>query len=55
MDDHIQDDMYKMVYNITFYKDKIHLMLMSRLKENIVRATHDTPLVGNPGYFKTYR
>ena len=27
----------------------------SKLKEKIMRAMHDAPLVGHPRYFKTYR
>jgi hypothetical protein len=43
------------VDDIIFYKDMIYLVPESTLKEKIMRATHDTPLAGHPGYFKTYR
>jgi hypothetical protein len=55
MDGHIQDDRYIVVDDIIFYKDRIYLVPESTLKEKIMRATHDTPLVGHPRYFKTYR
>lgn len=44
-----------MVDDIIFYKDRISLVPRLKLKEKILRATHDTPLVGNLGHFKTYR
>jgi hypothetical protein len=43
------------VDDIIFYKEIIYLVPKSTLKENIFRATHDTPWAGCPGYFKTYR
>jgi len=55
MDGEIQDDRYRVVDDIIFYKDRIYLVPESTLKEKIMRAIHDTPLVGEPGYFKTYR
>jgi hypothetical protein len=47
--------MYKVVVDIIYYKDHIYLVRESTLKEKIMRAMHDTPLVGHPGYVKTYR
>jgi len=41
------------VDDIIFYKDKIYLVHESKIKEKILQATHDTPLVGHPEYFKT--
>jgi hypothetical protein len=52
MDGHIQDDRYTVVDDIIFYKDKIYLVPNSTLKEKNLRATHDTPLVGNHVYLK---
>jgi hypothetical protein len=52
---HIQDEMYRVVDDIIFYKDRIYLSPKSTLKENIMRDIHDTPLVGNLRYFKSYR
>jgi hypothetical protein len=55
MDNSIQDDRYKVVDDIIYYKDRIYLVTESKLKEKIMKAMHDTPLTGHPGYFKTYR
>ena len=41
--------------DIIFYKYMVYLVLESKIKEKIMRATHGTPLAGYPGYFKTYR
>jgi len=55
MDCSVQDDRYKVVDDIIYYKDRIYLVSKSTLKEQIMRAIHDTPLAGHQGYFKTYR
>jgi hypothetical protein len=55
MDNRVQDDRYKVVDDIIYYKDRIYLVPESKLKEKIMKAMHDIPLTGNPGYFKTYR
>jgi hypothetical protein len=51
----IQDDRYRVVDDIIYYKDRIYLVPESTLKDKILRAVHDTPLAGHPGYLKTYR
>jgi hypothetical protein len=55
MDNSMQDDRYKVVDYIIYYKDRIYLVPESKLKEKIMKAMHDTPLTGHLGYFKTYR
>jgi hypothetical protein len=55
MDNSVHDDRYKVVDDIIYYKDRIYLVPESKLKEKIMKAMHDTPLTGHPGYFKTYR
>jgi hypothetical protein len=55
MDGVIQDDRYRVVDDIIFYKYKIYIVTESMLKENILRASHDTPLARQPRYFKTYK
>jgi hypothetical protein len=55
MDNDVQDDMYKVVYDTIYYKDRIYLVSESTLKEKTMKSMHDTPLVGYPGYLKTYR
>jgi len=55
LDGKIQDDRYKVVDDIIYYKDKIYLVQGSQLKQKIIQATHDSPLAGHQGFFKTYR
>jgi hypothetical protein len=55
IDGNIQDDRYTVVDDIIYYKGRIYLVPESILKEKILRAVHDAPLVGHPGYLKTYR
>jgi hypothetical protein len=55
MDHSVQDDRYKVVDDIIYYKDRIYLVPESTLKEKIMEAMHDAPLAGHLGYFKTYR
>jgi len=43
----IQDDKYKIINDIIFYKDRIYLVPESTLKEKILRATHDAYIVGH--------
>jgi hypothetical protein len=43
------------VDDIIYYKGRIYIFLESTLKDKILSATHDTPLVGHQGYLRTYR
>lgn len=40
--------------DVIHYKDRIYLVLGSQLKERIMQATHDSPLLGYLGFLKTY-
>ena len=40
---------------VIYYKDRIYLVPGSKLKEEIMRASHDSPLAGHPRYLKTYK
>jgi hypothetical protein len=55
MDRHIQDDKYRFIEDVIFYKDRVYLVLDSGLKKNILTVVHDSPLAGHQGVFKTYR
>jgi hypothetical protein len=55
MDNKLQDNIYKVVDGIIYYKDHIYLVHESTLKEKVLKAMHDAPLVGQPRYFKNYR
>jgi hypothetical protein len=54
-DGHIQDDRYRVVDDIIYYRDSIYLVPDSTLREDIMRVMHDIPLAGYPGYFQTYQ
>jgi hypothetical protein len=51
----VQDDMYRVVDDIIYYKDMIYLVPESTLKDKILREICDAPLAGHPRYMKTYR
>ena len=55
MDGKIQDDRYRVIDDVIFYKDRVYLVLDSGLKKKILTAVHDSPLAGHQGFFKTYR
>jgi hypothetical protein len=50
-----QDDRYRVVDDIIYYKERIYLVPESMLKDKILREVHDAPLADHPGYLKTYR
>ena len=47
------DDRYKVLEGIIYYKYRIYLVPSLSLKEEILKKAHDSPLVGHPGFFKT--
>ena len=49
------DDRYKVLEGIIYYKCIIYLVPNSSLKEEILKKYHDSPLGGHPIFFKTYR
>jgi hypothetical protein len=55
MDGKIQDDRYRVIDDVIFYKDRFYLVPDSGLKKKILTAVHDSPLAGHQGFFKTYR
>ena len=55
MDGQVQDDRYRIVDDIIYYKSRIYLVPESYLKRNIIQSTHDSPLSGHHGFLKTYR
>jgi hypothetical protein len=42
------------VDEIIYKKDSMDLVSESTLKDKVLRAVHDAPLAGHPGYLKTY-
>jgi hypothetical protein len=55
MDGQIQDDRYRVIDDVIFYKDRVYLVPDSGLKKKILIAVHDSPLAGHQEFFKTYR
>jgi hypothetical protein len=55
MDGKIQDDRYRVIDDVIFYKDKVYLVPDLELKKKILKVVHDSPLAGHLGFFKTYR
>ena len=55
LDGPIQDDQYKILNGVIYYKDKIYLVPESTLKQEITEAAHESPLASRSRYLKTYR
>jgi hypothetical protein len=47
MDGKIQDDRYRVIDDVIFYKDSVYLVPDSGLKKNILTVVHDSPLAGH--------
>lgn len=50
-----RDDQFWVMGDVIYYKDRIYLVPCSQLKERIMQVAHDSPLIGHPGFLKTYR
>ena len=50
-----QDEQYKVIDGVIYYKDRIYLVSESSLKKKIMEAAHDSPLASHSGYLKPYR
>jgi hypothetical protein len=55
LDGQEQNDRYRVIDDVIFYKDCVYLVPRSGLKKKILAAVHDSPLAGHHGFFKTYR
>ena len=55
LDGQIQDDRYKVIDDVIYYKNKIYLVSESQLKEKIMQTSYDSPLAGHPSFVKAYR
>ena len=49
------EDRYKVLEGIIYYKGRLYFVPNSSLKEKILKKAHDSPLAGHPNFFKTYR
>ena len=55
VDGTVVDTRYTLVDDLIIYKNRIFLVRGSKVKRIVMRALHDSPTAGHPGYFKTYR
>jgi hypothetical protein len=55
IDGWVQDDNFKVIESIIYYKGRIFLVLQSTFKAKIRQACHDSPVVGHQGIGKTYK
>lgn len=55
LDGQVQDDKYRVIDDVIYLKGRIYLVPGSKLKEQIMQSTHNSPLAGHSGYLKTYR
>jgi hypothetical protein len=52
LDGQVQDDRYRVIDDVIFYKDRVYLVPDSGLKKKILAAVHDSPLAGHQGFSK---
>jgi hypothetical protein len=55
IDGQVQDDRYRLVDDIIYYKGRIYLVPESKFKEKVLQSFHDWPLARDQGFLKAYR
>jgi hypothetical protein len=55
MDGQIQDDNFRVIDGLIYYKGRIFLVPESAFKAKVLQACHDSPMAGHQGIGKTYR
>jgi hypothetical protein len=55
LDGKIQDDNFRVIHDLIYYKGQIFLVSGSALKAKILHVCHNPPVVGHQGISKTYR
>jgi hypothetical protein len=55
LDGKIQDDNFRVINDLIYYKGRIFLVPGSALKAKILHACHNSPVAGHQGINKTYR
>jgi hypothetical protein len=55
LDGKIQDDNFRVINDLIYYKGRIFLVPGSSLKAKILHACHNSPVAGHQGISKTYR
>jgi hypothetical protein len=54
MDGKIQDENFRIMDDIIYYKGQIFLVLESEFKGRVLKACHDLPLARHQGFVKIY-
>jgi hypothetical protein len=55
LDGQVQDEDFKVINDLIYYKDRIFLVPGSTFKAKVLQACHDSPMAGHQGINKTYR
>lgn len=55
MDGIMFDENFRVRDGMILHKESIFLVPESKMKERLISAMHDTPLMGHPWFYKTYR
>jgi hypothetical protein len=55
LDEQIQDDNFKIMKDLIYYKGRIFLVPGSAFKAKVLHACHNSPVAGHQGISKTYR
>jgi hypothetical protein len=55
LDGQVQDDNFKVMNDLIYYKDRIFLVPRSAFKDKVLQAYHDSLMAGHQGINKTYK
>jgi hypothetical protein len=55
LDEQVQDEDFKVINDLIYYKDRIFLVSGLAFKAKLLQACHDSPMAGHQGINKTYR
>jgi hypothetical protein len=55
LDGQVQDEDFKVINDLIYYKDRIFLVSGSAFKAKVLQACHDSPMARHQGISKTYR
>ena len=55
MDGQVQDDNFRVINDLIYYKDRIFLVPGSAFKAKVLQAYHDSLMAGHQGINKTYK
>ena len=55
LDGQVTDGRYRVMDEVIYFRDRIFFTGSSQLKEKVLCASHDSPLLGHQGFTKTYR